>query len=88
MKPLSILMTVALTGCATRALPQTFAVGSPTSTATSPAPVVDVTSALRTEPPLPGEDGAGWAGLEPAAEGSVESTSATGERKAGHDHAH
>jgi hypothetical protein len=53
-----------LTGCATRALPPSFpatAAASPAATAGAPAPV---DTALRADPPLPGESTAGWAGLD------------------------
>jgi hypothetical protein len=87
MRPLSMLMAVALTGCATRSLPQTFTVGSPASAAAPAAPAADVTGALRTDPPLPGDDAKDWAGLEPLRD-EKGATSANHESRQGHGHAH
>ncbi len=55
-----------LAGCATRALPRAFpttSAAAPSASAATPAPV---TTTLRSDPPLPGDDVAEWAGLEDA----------------------
>lgn len=65
MKPLLFLLMAGLAGCATRTLTKAFPKGAPASPAAAPAPPAALTRSLREDPPLPGDDVTGWAGLEP-----------------------
>ncbi len=66
----SFLMTTTsaalLAGCATRALPPAFPATSAAAASAPAAAPAPVTTTLRSDPPLPGDDLAEWAGLEAA----------------------
>lgn len=66
-------------GCAGREVPVRFAEQSALSMGARAAPVADPTTALASDPPLPGEPAGAWTGLAP--DGGA---SAAG----GHAHAH
>jgi hypothetical protein len=57
-------ITLALGGCASRAVPASYPANGPLSPQAPEAAPAQVTVALRGEPPLPGEGSAGWTGLE------------------------
>jgi hypothetical protein len=84
MRPLVLLLAAGLTGCATRALPAAFPAHAAASTAAQPAPEAKVTTALRGEPPLPGNDTSEWSGLE--ASEAASGSGAQGGEGQGHDH--
>jgi hypothetical protein len=66
MRPAFLLLMSALAGgCATRAVPTAFPIGSAASPASPEAPRRSVTVTLQSDPPLPGEPVAEWTGLEP-----------------------
>ncbi|MCB9658247.1 MAG: hypothetical protein H6726_11425 [Sandaracinaceae bacterium] len=52
-----------LVACASRTVPTHFPEGSAASLDAQAGPPAPVTRALDADPPLPGEDAAGWAGL-------------------------
>ena len=103
MRPALLLLMSALAGgCATRAVPAAFPIGSAASPASAEAPKRSVIVTLRSDPPLPGEPAAEWAGLEPEppsktaqpqgqrpANGSAKpSTAAEAPKGGGNHHAH
>lgn len=59
----AVLPWLALVACASRTLPESAPTGSALAFDGAPAPPADVTRALRSDPPLPGEASAGWPGL-------------------------
>ena len=72
-----VLATLVLSGlaalaCAPRTTPSRFpnaSAASPDATAAAPAPV---TRSLDADPPLPGEETAGWAGLAPTGDAEAD----------------
>jgi len=59
------LILAASSACASRSVPGRYPAQSAASPQASAAPVAVVTRALAGDPPLPGEDHTGWAGLAP-----------------------
>jgi predicted small lipoprotein YifL len=81
-----LLIAAALTGCASRSVPVAFPPSSAASATAAPAPRANVTTALSSDPPLPGEDISSWTGLE--TDGGSPDESAASSKKEGHSHAH
>ncbi len=65
-------------GCASRRAPERYPADSPVSRQVAAAPPADVTRALASDPPLPGQEARGWPGLAPQA-GEVEARARAGE---------
>jgi hypothetical protein len=58
-----VLVTLLATGCS-REVPSAWTIQSPASAEAEVAPVSDVTLSLDGDPPMPGDAGTGWIGLE------------------------
>ncbi len=75
-------LTVLALSCAT-SVPARFPRGSAAAEDTPPAPLPSAATALRADPPLPGQGSAGWPGLEDGDAGGVEGMAMSG---MGHHH--
>jgi hypothetical protein len=60
----AFIATVLAAACSSRSVPSTWPDSAAASPSAPAAPVAEVTRSLESGPPLPGEDAAGWAGLE------------------------
>ncbi len=74
-----------VSACASRPLAPSFPASSPASPTAEPAAQADVTTALRGDPPLPGESTQGWPGLADAPAAEAEGHGAA---HGGHAHEH
>lgn len=79
---LPVVLGGALVACASRGVPRSYPADAPASRQGAPGPKAQVTRALAADPPLPGDEDAGWEGL-----GGTQSRT-SGPAEPGHHHGH
>lgn len=85
MKPFLMLMMAASAGCATRSLPASVPAHSALSITAAAGHRHSVTTALESDPPLPGDPTAAWPGLDPTTGAKTDSDAEAASTK-GHQH--